>query len=480
MGHLFAYSLAVCMVLIPLTLLERYLLSRLTFHRLIRTVIVFSLVASLVLPLFMSVPGVISGEAMKAGTGIFTAAPAMPTIIGFDTTSADYAPLWLCVLTVVYVAGVCVFAIREFVGVISLIRIIRNCREVRRIGRWRVLTHPSAAVSPLSFWKYIVVSSYEYPRLDEAVFIHERAHLDGFHWVDLILADVVSILCWYCPAAWVMRRQLADTHEYEADRAVSSSGISVKDYQKMLIQKVAGSRLPSFACNLTYHSNISKRIKMMKQKKSNPGLRLIAVAALPVAALSAMVLSVPAVAGCLSAVSEVKVTAKSVNVQEPSSANNGILTLRLPAEGGVAAVAESSRQAPASVGNSTSQHKKDGAKQETIDTPPVYPGGINALLKEVNDNLRMPEDAVSIPDLSSKVVLHFVVTPECTVKDIQVVTHGALPSLDQAAIDAVKVLKFEKPGMQDGKPVDVSFSLPVHFKVEGAAKSDSTAVAKKK
>ena len=277
-----------------------------------------------------------------------------------------------------------------------------------------------------------------------------------------------------------MRRQLADTHEYEADRAVSSSGISVKDYQKMLIQKVAGSRLPSFACNLTYHSNISKRIKMMKQKKSNPGLRLIAVAALPVAALSAMVLSVPAVAGCLSAVSEVKVTAKSVNVQEPSSANNGILTLRLPAEGGVAAVAESSRQAPASVGNSTSQHKKESAKQETIDTPPVYPGGFNALLKEVNDNLRMPEDAVSIPDLSSKVVLHFVVTPECTVKDIQVVTHGALPSLDQAAIDAVKVLKFEKPGMQDDKPVDVSFSLPVHFKVEGAAKSDSTAVAKKK
>ncbi len=487
MGHLFAYSIAVSVVLIPLALLSRFLLSRYTFHRLNRVVVVGSLIASLLLPLCTwALSGVSSGHAVESAGTI--AVEVEVAVVTFPA-SVDGAPLWLRLLTAAYMAGLCVFAVREIIGILSLIRIVRKSREVSRVGRWSILLYPVADVSPMSFWKYIVVSADEYEGIDDAIIIHETAHLEGFHWVDLILADMVAMLCWYCPAAWIMRRQLADIHEYEADCAVSDSGISIKAYQKMLIQKVAGSRLPSFACNFTYHSNISKRIKMMKKNKSNPGLRFVAAAALPVAALGVMALSVPAVANSLSTVSEVKITSKPANVQEDGAVDTGILLLQHPADvEGVASVAEATRPTPAEAVASTpasvqveDKKKEDVNDNQVAQTPPRYPGGEKAMMQFVYNNLRMPEDALEIPNLSSIVILTFVVTPECTVKDIKVIRHGVIPSLDQAAINAVKDLKFESPAIQDGKPVDTIFSLPISFKLtDYSAKSDSTSVADKK
>ena len=61
-------------------------------------------------------------------------------------------------------------------------------------------------------------------------------------------------------------------------------------------------------------------------------------------------------------------------------------------------------------------------------------------------------------------VVQFVVDKEGKVGNIQVV-RSIDKMLDQAAIDVVRALPDWKPGMQDGQPVNVRYTLPVNFKL---------------
>ena len=63
-----------------------------------------------------------------------------------------------------------------------------------------------------------------------------------------------------------------------------------------------------------------------------------------------------------------------------------------------------------------------------------------------------------------RVVLQFVIDKEGHVTDIQVL-RSVTPELDQAAIDAVKNSPKWAPGMQDGEPVNVKYTLPIVFKL---------------
>ena len=55
---------------------------------------------------------------------------------------------------------------------------------------------------------------------------------------------------WYNPASWLMRRELRNVHEYQADNSVLAGGADTRSYQMLLIEKAAGVRLQSLANSL--------------------------------------------------------------------------------------------------------------------------------------------------------------------------------------------------------------------------------------
>jgi protein TonB len=98
---------------------------------------------------------------------------------------------------------------------------------------------------------------------------------------------------------------------------------------------------------------------------------------------------------------------------------------------------------------------------------PVYPegnGGVHAIVGAVMRNTIYPQEALR-GNLTGRVMLSFVVTPVGTVTDIKV-TQSAHPLLDAAAVQAVQQLKRFTPGQEDGKPVRVSFTVPVSFAIK--------------
>jgi len=115
------------------------------------------------------------------------------------------------------------------------------------------------------------------------------------------------------------------------------------------------------------------------------------------------------------------------------------------------------------------QDKPVAAKDEKVifnhvEVMPEFPGGINALMKFLQDNLKYPEEAQK-QGIQGRVALRFVVTPDGSVDDVQVMK--SLDSLcDQEAVRVVNLMPKWIPGKQNGDPVYVYFSLPITFKLQ--------------
>ncbi|OCX50621.1 energy transducer TonB [Mucilaginibacter sp. PPCGB 2223] len=101
-----------------------------------------------------------------------------------------------------------------------------------------------------------------------------------------------------------------------------------------------------------------------------------------------------------------------------------------------------------------------------VEINPEYPGGEAALGKFLQKNIRYPSIAKE-NNIQGKVYIQFVVERDGSLTDIKVIREPGSGTGDEA----VRVLKMSphwKPGVQNGKPVRVQFTLPVNFSLGDA------------
>ena len=101
---------------------------------------------------------------------------------------------------------------------------------------------------------------------------------------------------------------------------------------------------------------------------------------------------------------------------------------------------------------------------------PEFPGGDSALRRFITENLRYPEEAKA-SGMSGKVFVQFVINKNGEVENPQI-ARGVEPALNKEAIRVIQSLPKWKPGQNKSKwdnewrPVRVSFTIPVDFKLE--------------
>ena len=100
-----------------------------------------------------------------------------------------------------------------------------------------------------------------------------------------------------------------------------------------------------------------------------------------------------------------------------------------------------------------------------VEQPPTFPGGEAALLKYIADHIRYPAVAQE-NNVQGRVVVQFVVTKTGKVGEVKVV-RSKDPDLDKEAVRVVKSLPNFIPGKMNGNPVNVWYTLPVNFKLQG-------------
>jgi len=99
----------------------------------------------------------------------------------------------------------------------------------------------------------------------------------------------------------------------------------------------------------------------------------------------------------------------------------------------------------------------------TVEQHPLFPGGEEALLKFVSDNILYPKNAAE-NRIMGRVTCQFIVEKDGSVSNVEVVK-ALNPDLDAEAVRVLKMLPKFKPGMQRGQPVRVRYSVPVNFKL---------------
>lgn len=99
-----------------------------------------------------------------------------------------------------------------------------------------------------------------------------------------------------------------------------------------------------------------------------------------------------------------------------------------------------------------------------VENMPEFPGGLLALRKYIAQNVEYPQIAIE-SGLSGRVFVGFVIDKQGKVTNVRVI-RGVDDVLDKEAIRVVKTLPNFKPGSQRGKPVRVSYTVPVTFRLQ--------------
>ena len=264
-------------------------LSKETFHRFNRCMLVGIMLVSLFMPMFhftTSHPTTLNEEVYIVQN--YIEHDTAPIIV---TAQQAQGITWIQALTWIYMAGVVLMLILTLVQATSLIRFMSSgVRHTDSQGNTVILHNND--VPPFSIFRYIVMSVKDYESSRQYILTHEQEHIRLGHTYDLLLLQGMKTLMWFNPFIWFLSRDLKAVHEYEADQAVINQGIDAKSYQQLLVMKVVGNRLQPFTNNLN-HGSLKKRIVMMYQKPSNRWLMLKALCAIPVAALTINTFATP-------------------------------------------------------------------------------------------------------------------------------------------------------------------------------------------
>lgn len=264
-------------------------LSKETFHRFNRCMLVGIMLVSLVMPMFHFTtehPTTLNEEVYQMQN--YIQHDTAPIIV---TAQQPQGITWIQALTWIYMAGVVLMLILTLVQATSLIRFMSSgVRHTDSQGNTVILHNND--VPPFSIFRYIVMSVKDYESSRQYILTHEQEHIRLGHTYDLLLLQGMKTLMWFNPFIWFLSRDLKAVHEYEADQAVINQGIDAKSYQQLLVMKVVGNRLQPFTNNLN-HGSLKKRIVMMYQKPSNRWLMLKALCAIPVAALTINTFATP-------------------------------------------------------------------------------------------------------------------------------------------------------------------------------------------
>jgi len=275
------YDLKVAVLVAVFYMFYRLLLSRETFHRTNRVVLLATAVASFVLPL--CVITLHKTVVVSGGSGLISLDG-----IGMVEMAEPQTPLWQTLVIVAFFVGLAVTLGHTLVGILKVWRLIISSEHYPQPDG-TVICVTDREVSPFSWMHYIVLSQSDYasPQGEDgrgltSILAHERGHIRQHHSLDVLLVDTLTALQWFNPAMWMLRQDLRAIHEYEADAAVLSQGINMRQYQYLLIQKAVAACGYSVANGIT-HSTLKNRIHMMlTNKKTNRASWLKLLAMLPI------------------------------------------------------------------------------------------------------------------------------------------------------------------------------------------------------
>lgn len=453
-----------------------------TFFSVNRWFLLISVVFSAILPL-LHIPFYEARPTVLAEVTVTPYVNLLSTITVYGTgftAGAEHFVLNYSFLAYLYLVGVVFFAIKLCVQITQIIRLIVRNKVVTE-GNIK-LVFLDQDVSPFSFLKYIFVGkNLRETKGWEKMLEHEQQHIRQGHTFDVLMLEIIAIIQWFNPFFWMFRRALRENHEFLADQAVIAHGTAPSWYKQILINQYVGDQIV-IANNFNY-SLIKTRIKMLSKIKSRKianvkvlvGLVLAAclvtgfafeqnvtVAQNPQSTTQGKTIIVDGkkvqLSGDAAAIEKIlNAVAESDNFDLKANKASGEITL-VPKTNPVNEIIATA------YGSEKASPKNDDEVFVVVDEMPEYPGGVDALRRFLAQNVKYPVEAQK-KGTQGKVYVNFVVEKDGSVGLVKI-ARGVSPELDAEGMRVVKLLSGWLPGKHNGKPVRVSYTLPINFALQ--------------
>jgi hypothetical protein len=369
---------------------------------------------------------------------------------------------------------------------VSLVLLARMCVQLFSILRWRMkgkkqvlhgieIVAIDESITPFSFFNtiYLNPALHNEPETNQ-ILAHEKTHAQQRHSLDVLLSELLTIVCWINPAAWLLKREIRHNLEFLADNSVLKSGFDSKNYQYHLLQ-------------LTYHtpevnlvnkfnvSPLKKRITMMNQQKTRKAGLLKYSLIVPLAL--ALVLSSNAETVVNNAKSNSKTT-----VETPTETKTTEVTVQQTTKSNV-------KFTPPVIQKQKAETEKI---YDVVEKMPQFPGGESELLSYISKSIRYPVVAQE-SGTQGRIFVRFVVNKDGNVtnasilksilngptanKGVVVVGYArqdsipakpneqAKTALENEVLRIINAMPEWTPGEQNGEKVSVYYTLPVIYKL---------------
>jgi len=365
-------------------------------------------------------------------------------------------------------------------------------RFVWQMAALKKIINQPAPQTPFSFFKKVRLNAEH--ENNQVIAAHEHVHAKQWHSADVLLMEAIMIVNWFNPIVYLYRYTIKHIHEYIADRQAVKHGTNKSDYALLLVSQTFNAPAHKLVNPFFNHSLLKQRILMLQKSHSKR------------AALIKYGLSAPLFMLMLVLSSATVYNSKTVGfvnkkvdqvLQTPASEPSAILDSSTKVQNDAAKAApdsnsttrtgtpdiiikspktEISKQATES---EVITAKKDDADNETssvfiaVEKVPQFPGGIDAFYRYLSKNIRYPA-AMRDAGVQGKVIVSFVVERDGSLTDLRV-TRGVAADIDMEALRVIQESPKWTPGIQNGRPVRVAYSVPIAFNLVDNDNTVSTA-----
>ena len=461
---LFIYSIKSALVLALLYLPYTLMLRQESFFRMNRITLLTILMLALVLPM-VDIPSLATPEQpvvyeMQHRIMLMTQEAEMTTKSLAATTRTIS---WLGILAIVYIIGVILALLIRLWQLFKIDKIIRGgCLWTDKSGKATIYCHIDD-VAPFSWMRSIVISEKDYKPYGREILLHEKAHILNLHSMDILFLTLVEAVQWWNPIAYLLGHSLRDVHEYEADDYVLHQGVSLQNYQALLVKKSLANTSYAFANNFN-HSLIKKRIYMMNHPKSNPWLRSKVLYILPVMLVVLTAFATPKLNEKVEEIVErvEKATEMPQPSPQPDQQPESVPTSDVTDMQSAESEEEPVIKETTADSLSSEDYVNDVYRNEYINLtqPPEFPGGMSALRTFVQLHVaRALENDASMA--GKRAYVQFRIKQDGTIDDIGLV-RGDIEAFHEA-IKIVEQMPQWTPARRYGRVADAHFVLPVDF-----------------
>ncbi|MDR3651484.1 MAG: TonB family protein [Paludibacter sp.] len=346
-------------------------------------------------------------------------------------------------------------------ALVSLVLLVRMVVQLGSILRWKMrgetlllqgtkVVKIETKITPFSFFHAIFINPTLHTELEtKQILTHELTHARQLHSLDVLLSEILTIVCWFNPAAWMLKREIRQNLEFLADNNVLESGFDSKNYQYHLLQ--LSYQVPNVTLVNKFNVlPLKKRIIMMNQQKTNKAGLLKYSLIVPLAL--ALVLSSNAET-LVSTAKKAFINSNETKLNQKKSEDNQSSTTIQPVK-------------------SNEPQVGDNKVYTVVEKMPQYPGGEKGLIEYLTQSIRYPVEAQK-NNQQGVTIVRFVVNADGKVVNSEIL-RSISSSLDQEALRVVNAMKDWVPGEQNGKKVSVYYTLPITFKLDDGTNSISS------